>query len=84
MPGGLYAIELWHGEIHDNYVGAVSEGKLNGFLSIGSFGYYLEVILLFEQLPGALPDHSVVFSQQDSDGIQSVLLTGSGSSSALM
>jgi hypothetical protein len=61
VPRGLDAIELGHGKIHDDHIGTLLEGHLDGFLAIAGLGNYLQIFLLLQEFPRALAHDGVVF-----------------------
>ena len=47
--GGFDAIEMGHDDIHQDHIGLVLEGKLDGFLAIRSFTNDLDLIVEAEE-----------------------------------
>ena len=58
--GGFHAVDLRHGDIHDDHVGPQLLSEAHGFRAFAGFADHLHIGFLVDDELEALPDHGVV------------------------
>ena len=64
LGGGIDAVELRHGNIHDNNVGRKLLGEANGFAAVAGFADHFNRGVGLEQELKALADHAVIVGNE--------------------
>ncbi len=64
LGGGIDAVQLRHGNIHDDDVGRELLGEANGFAAVASFADHFDGRVGLEQELKALADHAVIVGDE--------------------
>src|SRR5215208_1764547 len=67
---GLYAVHLWHLQVHQDHIGLKLFGTHYGLFACCCLAYYLEIGYRCEQGDHALAEERVVFGDEDLQGLQ--------------
>jgi hypothetical protein len=73
LPRSFDAVQLGHGDIHNNYVGFEIVGFLYRFLSIARFPHHLYPLLRLQQPADTLPCDDVVLSKKNANSAHKVI-----------
>ena len=67
QPGGFESVHLGHADVHQDHVGPLTLGDLDGFVAVGCFADHLDAVFGSEQREETAADEGLVVGDRDSD-----------------